>query len=47
MDADLFCNIIETTLVPFIGEKLPKHQFVEENDPSYGFAGSLESTKEA
>ena len=35
MDADLFCNIIETTLVPFIREKLPDHRFVQDNDPKH------------
>ena len=33
MDADLFCNILETTLVPFIREKLPDHRFMQDNDP--------------
>lgn len=32
MDANLFCNITETTLVPFIQEKLPDHRFVQDND---------------
>ena len=29
MDADLFCNILETTLVAFIREKLPEHRFMQ------------------
>ena len=35
MDADLFCNILETMLVPFIREKLPDHQFMQDNDPKH------------
>ena len=33
MDADLFCNVLETTLVPFIRNKLPDHRFMQDNDP--------------
>ena len=35
MDADLFCSILETTLVPFISEKLPYHHFKQDNDPKH------------
>ena len=35
MDADLFCNILETTLVPFIRETLPNHRFMQDNDPKH------------
>ena len=35
MDADLFCSILETTLVPFISEKLPDHHFKQDNDPKH------------
>ena len=35
MDADLFCNILETTLVPFIRERLPDHHFMQDNDPKH------------
>ena len=35
MDADLFCNILETTLVPFIRNKLPDHRFMQDNDPKH------------
>ena len=35
MDADLFCNILETTLVPLIREKLPDHRFMQDNDPKH------------
>ena len=31
MDADLFCNVLETTLVPFIRNKLPDHRFMQDN----------------
>ena len=32
MDADLFGNILETTLVPLVREKLPDHRFMQDND---------------
>ena len=35
MDAELFCSILETTLIPFIREKLPDHRFMQENDPKH------------
>ena len=35
MDAELFCNILESTLVPFVREKLPDHQFTQDNDPKH------------
>jgi len=35
MDADLFCNILETTLVPFIRNKLLDHRFMRDNDPKH------------
>ena len=35
IDADLFCNILETTPVPFIREKLPEHRFMQDNDPKH------------
>ena len=35
MDADLFCNILETTLVPFIRNNLPDHRFMQDNDPKH------------
>ena len=35
MDADLFCNILETTLVPFIRERLPDHRFMQDNGPKH------------
>ena len=35
MDADLYCNILETNLLPFIREKLPVHQFMQDNDPKH------------
>ena len=35
MDADLFCNVLETMLVPFIRNKLPDHWFMQDNDPKH------------
>ena len=35
MDAELFCSILETTLVPFVTEKLPDHRFMQDNDPKH------------
>ena len=35
MDAELYCNILETTLVPFITETLPDHRFMQDNDPKH------------
>ena len=35
MDADLFCNVLETTIVQFIRNKLPDHRFMQDNDPKH------------
>ena len=35
MDADLFCNILETMLVPFIRNNIPDHRFMQDNDPKH------------
>ena len=35
MDAELYCNILQTTLVPFIHETLPGHRFMQDNDPKH------------
>ena len=35
MDAALFCNILETTLLPFVREKLPDHRLMQDNDPKH------------
>lgn len=35
MDAVLFCNILKTTLVPFIGEKLPDHPLMQYNNAKH------------
>ena len=35
MDADLYCNVLETTRVPFINETLPDHRFMQDNDPKH------------
>ena len=32
MDADLFCNVLEMTLIPFIRNKLPDHRLMQDND---------------
>ena len=35
MEVDLFCNILEGALIPFIRETLPNHSFMQENDPKH------------
>ena len=35
MDADVYCGILESTLIPFIREKLPVHRFMQDNDPKH------------
>ena len=35
MDAELYCNILQTTLVPFINETFPEHRFMQDNDPKH------------
>ena len=35
MDADLFCNVLETTLIPFVRNKFSDHQFMQDNDPKH------------
>ena len=35
MDAVLFCNILQTTLLPFVREKLPDHRLMQDNDPKH------------
>lgn len=35
MDAELYCNILQTTLCPFINETLPDHRFMQDNDPKH------------
>lgn len=35
MDAELCCNILDLTFMPFIREELPDHRFVQDNDPKH------------
>ena len=35
MQADLYCSILEDTLIPFINETLPNHRFMQDNDPKH------------
>ena len=35
MDADLYCNILKSHLVPFINAQLPNHRFMQDNDPKH------------
>ena len=35
MDAELYCEILESSLIPFINEKLPNHRFMQDNDPKH------------
>ena len=35
MDAVLYCRILETSLLPFIRNRLPAHRFQQDNDPKH------------
>ena len=35
MHSDLYCNILEDTLIPFINKTLPNHRFMQGNDPKH------------
>ena len=35
MEAELYCSILESALVPFIQDKLPDHRFMQDNDPKH------------
>ena len=34
-DAELYCCILETTLLPLINQMLPDHRFMQDNDPKH------------
>ena len=35
IDAELYCRILETTLLPFINQTLPDHKFMWDNGPKH------------
>lgn len=35
MDADLYIDILQQTLLPFIHNNLPNHRFMQDNDPKH------------
>ena len=35
MGAELYCRILDTTLLPFINQTLPDHRFMQDNDPKH------------
>ena len=35
MHAELYCRILETTLLPFINQTLPDHRFMQDNDSKH------------
>ena len=35
MDAEIYCCILEATLLPFINQTLPDHRFMKDNDPKH------------
>lgn len=35
MEADLYCGILESTLIPFLCNTLPDHRFMQDNDPKH------------
>ena len=35
MNAILYCNILQSTLIPFLMETLPEHRFMQDNDPKH------------
>ena len=44
MDADLYCEIIQETLLPFLPSTYPEqHRFMQDNDPKHSFR-NLKST---
>ena len=35
LEAGLYCDILKSTLIPFLWEKLPDHRFMQDNDPKH------------
>ena len=35
MEAQLYCSILESFLLPFLHDKLPDHRFMQDNDPKH------------
>ena len=35
MEAQLYCSILESVLLPFLHDKLPDHRFMQDNDPKH------------